>query len=94
MAIGRKLALQEHCVKAADSRRISSENEKENERVSKSTNLTYKKYNVIIAEKESHFGMETSSRNSEVIHAGIYYKKNSLKSELCLKGKKMLYQYW
>ena len=46
-----------------------------------------------LIEKNNFLGMETSSRNSEVIHAGIYYKKNSLKSELCLKGKKMLYQY-
>ena len=46
-----------------------------------------------LIERNNYLGMETSSRNSEVIHAGIYYKKNSLKSELCLKGKKMLYQY-
>ena len=46
-----------------------------------------------LIEKNNYLGMETSSRNSEVIHAGIYYKKNSLKSELCLKGKKMLYKY-
>ena len=46
-----------------------------------------------LIERNNYLGMETSSRNSEVIHAGIYYKKDSLKSELCLKGKKMLYQY-
>ena len=46
-----------------------------------------------LIERNNFLGMETSSRNSEVIHAGIYYKKNSLKSELCIKGKKMLYQY-
>ena len=46
-----------------------------------------------LIERNNFLGMETSSRNSEVIHAGIYYKKNSLKSELCLKGKHMLYQY-
>lgn len=46
-----------------------------------------------LIERNNYIGMETSSRNSEVIHAGIYYKKNSLKSELCLKGKEMLYQY-
>ena len=39
-----------------------------------------------LIERNNFLGMETSSRNSEVIHAGIYYKKNSLKSELCLKG--------
>tara|TARA_A100001015_G_scaffold113649_1_gene126281 strand:- start:7304 stop:8392 length:1089 start_codon:yes stop_codon:yes gene_type:complete len=46
-----------------------------------------------LIERNNFLGMETSSRNSEVIHAGMYYKKNSLKSELCLKGKKMLYRY-
>ena len=46
-----------------------------------------------LIERNNFLGMETSSRNSEVIHAGIYYKKNSLKSELCLKGKHMLYEY-
>ncbi len=48
---------------------------------------------IFLIEKNNFLGMETSSRNSEVIHAGIYYKKNSLKSELCIKGKNMLYQY-
>lgn len=37
-------------------------------------------------------GSETSSRNSEVIHAGIYYPKGSLKSKLCIRGKEMLYE--
>ncbi len=46
-----------------------------------------------LIERNNFLGMETSSRNSEVIHAGIYYKKGSLKSELCLKGKHMLYEY-
>lgn len=46
-----------------------------------------------LIEKNNQLAMEASSRNSEVIHAGIYYKKNSLKSILCIKGKRMLYQY-
>ena len=48
---------------------------------------------VFVLEKHDTFGQETSSRNSEVIHAGIYYPENSLKARLCLKGKKMLYEY-
>ena len=50
-------------------------------------------YSVILAEKESQFGMGTSSRNSEVIHAGIYYQTGSLKASLCLRGKNLLYDH-
>ena len=39
---------------------------------------------VIVVESESKFGTHTSSRNSEVIHAGIYYPRNSLKAKLCV----------
>jgi L-2-hydroxyglutarate oxidase LhgO len=49
--------------------------------------------NVLIIDKNPHFGEETSSRNSEVIHAGIYYPQHSLKAKLCVKGKEKLYQY-
>ncbi len=48
---------------------------------------------VVVLEKNHHFGEETSSRNSEVIHAGIYYPKGSLKAKLCVQGKEMLYAY-
>ena len=48
---------------------------------------------VIVMEKYPSFGQETSSRNSEVIHAGIYYPPGSLKAKLCLEGKKLLYDY-
>lgn len=49
--------------------------------------------NVLVVEKNSKFGEETSSRNSEVIHAGIYYPKSSLKAALCVQGKEQLYRY-
>ena len=49
--------------------------------------------NVFVIEKHPTFGQETSSRNSEVIHAGIYYTKNSLKAKLCVEGKTLLYDY-
>jgi L-2-hydroxyglutarate oxidase LhgO len=49
--------------------------------------------NLLILEAEPRFGQGISSRNSEVIHAGIYYPANSLKAELCRKGKQALYQY-
>lgn len=48
---------------------------------------------VLILEKEKHFGMETSSRNSEVIHAGLYFEPDWLKTKFCVSGKEMLYQY-
>lgn len=48
---------------------------------------------VIIIEKETAIGTETSSRNSEVIHAGIYYPTNSLKAKLCVQGNQLLYEY-
>ena len=47
----------------------------------------------IVLEKNKTFGEETSSRNSEVIHAGIYYPQGSLKAQLCVKGKELLYRY-
>ena len=48
---------------------------------------------VIVLEKNSRIGEETSSRNSEVIHAGIYYPKDSMKAKMCVEGKKLLYAY-
>ena len=48
---------------------------------------------VVIAERHTSFGEETSSRNSEVIHAGLYYATGSLKANLCVRGKALLYDY-
>jgi L-2-hydroxyglutarate oxidase LhgO len=48
---------------------------------------------VIVLEAEHSIGNHTSSRNSEVIHAGIYYPKGSLKARLCVQGKELLYDY-
>lgn len=47
----------------------------------------------LLLEAESHYGQGISSRNSEVIHAGIYYPKNSLKAQMCVLGKHQLYDY-
>lgn len=48
---------------------------------------------VMVLEQAEAIGTGTSSRNSEVIHAGIYYPAGSLKATLCVRGKDMLYAY-
>src|SRR2546429_6518874 len=48
---------------------------------------------VIILDAEDAIGTHTSSRNSEVIHAGIYYPKGSLKARSCVAGRHLLYEY-
>jgi L-2-hydroxyglutarate oxidase LhgO len=48
---------------------------------------------VVVLEAEDAIGTHTSSRNSEVIHAGIYYPKGSLKAASCVSGKTLLYEY-
>ncbi|MBN9671569.1 NAD(P)/FAD-dependent oxidoreductase [Roseibium aggregatum] len=48
---------------------------------------------VMVLERHDLIGSETSARNSEVIHAGIYYPKDSLKARLCVEGKKQLYRF-
>ncbi len=55
--------------------------------------LAKKGKKIILLEKEDHLCMHTSSRNSEVIHSGIYYKPGSLKARLCKEGNELLYRY-
>jgi len=50
------------------------------------------KEGIFVFEKNRTFGLETSSRNSEVIHAGIYYPEDSFKAKLCVEGKSLLYK--
>ncbi len=47
---------------------------------------------IAVVERHGKYGQETSSRSSEVIHAGIYYEPGSLKSRLCLRGNELLYR--
>jgi len=55
--------------------------------------ISSKKSDVIILEKEGKIGQITSSRNSGVIHAGLYYKTHTLKSKFCVQGNYLLYEY-
>lgn len=48
--------------------------------------------NILVIERNKSFGQETSSRNSEVIHAGIYYAEGSLKARTCVRGGELLYK--
>jgi len=46
---------------------------------------------VLVIERHDAFGRETSSRNSEVIHAGLYYKKETLRTQVSVTGNRLLY---
>ncbi|MDF2233709.1 NAD(P)/FAD-dependent oxidoreductase [Albimonas sp. CAU 1670] len=48
---------------------------------------------VVVLEAETLIGSQMSSRNSEVIHAGIYYPRDSLKARLCVEGRRRMYAY-
>jgi len=48
---------------------------------------------IVVIEKGPKYGQGTSSRNSEVIHSGIYYPANMLKTSLCIEGNSLLYEY-
>jgi L-2-hydroxyglutarate oxidase LhgO len=52
--------------------------------------LSKKHHHILLLEKHERWGMETSSRNSEVIHAGIYYRHGSLKAAFCVQGREEL----
>ena len=55
--------------------------------------ISQQRKGVFVFERNSTFGLETSSRGSEVIHAGLYYPENSLKAKLCVEGKSLLYEF-
>jgi L-2-hydroxyglutarate oxidase LhgO len=55
--------------------------------------LVQRGHEVVVLERHGSIGNETSSRNSEVIHAGIYYPTGSLKAQLCVAGRERLYGY-
>lgn len=50
-------------------------------------------HNVVVLERQATFGQETSSRNSEVLHSGIYYPTGSWKAKMCIEGARLLYDY-
>lgn len=55
--------------------------------------LSKQSSSILLIERHSRIGEETSSRNSEVIHAGIYYPSNSLKAKLCVAGNSSIYKW-
>lgn len=55
--------------------------------------LSKRGLSVIVLEANAHIGQGVSSRNSEVIHAGIYYPTGSLKAKFCVQGRRMLYAF-
>lgn len=55
--------------------------------------LAMRGFSVVIVEDQPEFGSATSSRNSEVIHAGLYYPTGSLKARLCVDGREQLYAF-
>ena len=50
-------------------------------------------HEVVVLERAYTIGFETSSRNSEVIHGGLYYPQGSLKATACVEGRERLYAY-
>jgi 2-hydroxyglutarate dehydrogenase len=60
---------------------------------SRALKLRFPNHKIILLDKESSLGTQQTGHNSGVIHAGIYYKPNTLKAKLCLKGSAMVYDY-
>ncbi len=61
--------------------------------VARELGLRYPGKTLAVVERNRTYGLEVSSRNSEVIHSGIYYPCDTLKTRLCLEGKHRLYEY-
>ena len=58
------------------------------------TELVQQEKGIFVFEKNHSYGLETSSRNSGVIHAGLYYPEDSLKTKFCINGKHLLYELY
>ncbi len=55
--------------------------------------LSKEQNSVFVIEKHKKFGQEISSRNSEVIHSGVYYPEGSFKARLCVEGRELIYRF-
>ncbi|KAF7353080.1 Delta-9 fatty acid desaturase protein [Mycena venus] len=60
--------------------------------IARSLSQKFANKSTILVERHTRAGEETSSRNSEVIHSGLYYPPNSLKTRLCIRGRELLYE--
>ena len=78
---------------AADERRHRLRRDRRGRGLAIARALALRGREVLVAEATEAIGTGTSSRNSEVIHAGIYYPAGSLKARLCVRGKHLLYAY-
>ncbi len=52
-----------------------------------------KRFKITVLEKARNIGSKNTSKNSQVIHSGVYYKKDTLKNHLCIKGKNLIYKF-